>query len=141
MPFTHGRNAAVYLGDSAGTQRNLTPFVDSVDVSWDADASETTVLGVAGRTYIQGLYTGTISLSGKWDNAGTATPDQWLSGLITAGTVTPAWVYAPGGSASGRPFESGSGVVTNYTVAVPVDDVVTWSASVQVTGAITRGTF
>lgn len=140
MPFVHGRNAAFYLADSGATQRNLTAFLDNVDVSWDQDASETTTLGSSGRSYVQGLYTGTISLAGKWDNAGTGTPDQWLSGLF-GGTVTSAWVYAPNGSASGRPYETGSAVITNYTVTAPVDDVVTFSASLQATGTITRATF
>lgn len=140
MAAVHGRNAAFYLADSGGTQRNLSSFLDSCDVSWDADASETTTLGASAKTYIEGLYTGSISMSGKWDNAGTATPDQWLTGIITAGTLTPAFVYFPAGSAATRPYFSGSCVVTQYKTASPVDNVVTFTASAQVTGAITRGT-
>jgi len=141
VAIPHGRNAAFYLTDSVATQRNLTSFVDGVDFSMDEDASETTVLGLSARTYTPGLYTGTISLSGKWDNAATATPDEWLNTLITAGTITPTWVYAPNGSAATRPYRTGSGVVTNYSASSPYDDVVTWSAEIQITGAITRGTF
>jgi predicted secreted protein len=32
-------------------------------------------------------------------------------------------------------------VITNYTVTAPVDDVVTFAASLQTTGTITRATF
>ena len=141
MPFVHGRSAAFYLTDAVATQRNLTAFVDSVDFSMDEDASETTTLGNSARTYVPGLYTGTIEISGKWDNGGTATPDQWIPALITAGTISPTFNYAANGSAAGRPFQSGACIVTNYAASSPYDDVVTWSASMQITGAITRGTF
>jgi len=141
MAFVHGRNAAFYLTDSVATQRNLTAYIDSVDFSMDEDASESTVLGLGARTYVPGLYTGTISLSGKWDNGSTATPDQYLDQLITAGTITPTWVYAPNGSAATRPYRTGACVVTNYSASSPYDDVVTWSATLQISGAVTRGTF
>ena len=141
MSFVHGRNAAFYLTDTVATQRNLTTYIDSVDFSMDEDASETTTLGNSARTYVPGLYTGTISLAGKWDNGATATPDQYLQALITAGTITPSFVYAANGSAATRPYQSGSAIVTSYQASSPYDDVVTWSAELQITGAITRGTF
>lgn len=141
MAFVHGRNAAFYLTDTVATQRNLTSFIDSVDFSMDEDASESTTLGNSARTYVPGLYTGTIDLSGKWDNGGTATPDQYLQGLVAAGTITPTFVYAANGSAATRPYQTGNCIVTNYSASSPFDDVVTWSATLQITGAITRGTF
>lgn len=140
MAFSHGRNAAFYLTDTVATQRNLSSFIDSVEVSWDEDASETTVLGNSAKTFIPGLAAGSISLSGKWDSGATATPDQYIPALISAGTINPSFVYAPAGSASTRPYQSGSAVVTGYSVSSPVDDVVTWKASLTTSGAITRGT-
>jgi len=140
MAFTHGRNAAFYLTDTVATQRNLSAFIDNVEVSWDADASETTTLGNAAKTFLPGLDSGSITLSGKWDSGSTATPDQYLTGLLSAGTIVPSWTYFPAGSASGRPYMSGAGVLTNYSASAPVDDIVTWKASVTTSGAITRGT-
>lgn len=141
MAFVHGRNGAFYLTDTVATQRNFTAYLDSVDFSMDEDASETTVIGLSARTYVPGLYSGSISLSGKYDNGATATPDQYLDQLIVAGTVNPTWVHAPNGSAATRPYRTGSCVVTNYSVSEPYDDVITWTASLQVSGTITRGTF
>jgi hypothetical protein len=140
MAFTHGRNAAFYLTDTVATQRNLSAFIDSIEVSWDEDASETTTLGASAKTFIPGLASGSISLAGKWDSGATATPDQYLTGLLAAGTIVPSFVYCPAGSASTRPYESGSAVLTGYSVASPVGDVVTWKASLTTSGAITRGT-
>lgn len=140
MAFASGRNAAFYLADSAGTQRNLTPFLDGVDWSHDQDMNETSVFGTVARTYVSGQSSATISLSGKWDTAGTASPDNWLNGLY-GGTVTAAFVYAPAGSAATFPYRSGAAWVTNYSVSSPYDNVVTFSATLQVTSTVTRGTF
>lgn len=143
MAIPSGANTAVWLTDSGGTQRNLSTFCDSTDVSWDRDALETTTYSSSAapaRTRIPGLQDGSFSLGGKWDNGGTGTPDQWLSGLI-GGTVTTTFVLALNGSASGRPYDTGAAICTSYAKSAPFDDVVTWSADFQVTAGITRGTF
>jgi hypothetical protein len=139
VPLVHGKDAAVFLTDTVPTQRNLSAFCDNIDVSWEVDIAESTTFGANHRTKVKGLEDTTFSISGKYDNAGTATPDQWLTGLAQ-GTVTTSFVIFPNGSAASRPFYSGTAWLTNYTTSIPVDDVVTFSADFEVTGRPTRGT-
>jgi hypothetical protein len=139
LPITHGKDAAVYLTDTGATQRNLTAFCDNVEVSWEVDIAESTTFGSNHRTKIKGLEDTTFTLSGKFDNAGTGTPDQWLAALVQ-GTVASTFFIFPNGSAASRPYDTGSAWLTSYTKSIPVDDIVTWSADFEVTGRPTRGT-
>ena len=141
MAKVHGSNSQVFLDDSAGTPRELTSFVTSIDTSWSRDVAQTSAMGQDAHSYIGGLQDGTFSLNGRFDSAGTATPDQWLTGLMQAnGTVTATFTILAGGSAAGLPFDTGECFITDYSKSDPYDDVVTWSADFQVTGGVTRGT-
>ena len=75
-----------------------------------------------------------MSLGGKWD------PD--LDSVMAGGApLVRDWEFGPAGDTSGNVKYSGDGFITGYTVSNPFADVVTWSASMQITGSITRGTF
>lgn len=138
MALVHGKDMDLRVADVGGTSRNLTSFIDSIGGNFDAEVSESTTAGNTGRRYVRGLTNDTLTCAGVFDAAGTGTPDQWLRGLGTA--TASAVVYFPNGSASGKPYYSGSALLTNYSVDSPVDDMVTWSASFQFDGAATRGT-
>lgn len=138
MAFGHGNDMDLRVADSGGTSRNFTSFITNISPSFDADANESTTAGNRGRRYVRGLNNATLDVSGIYDTGGTATPDQWLNGLGTASAS--AVVYFPNGSASGKPYYSGSALLTNYSIDSPVDDVVTWSASFQFDGTPARGT-
>lgn len=140
MPKIHGRDAAVYLADNGATVRNLSSFCDSVDVTWEVDLADATTFGSGqSREYIPGFKDHTISLSGKWDSLATATPDQWLTGLAGHATAVQFTLF-PAGSAAGAVYHRGSAFLTNYAYSVPFDEIVSWTAELQVSGAITRAT-
>lgn len=141
MAKVHGKDSQVFLDDSGGTPRDLTSFVTSIDTSWTRDVSQTTTMGNDAHSYVGGLQDGTFTLSGRFDNGGTATPDQWMVGLLqAAGSVTATFTILAGGSAAGLPYDRGECYITDYSRSDPYDDVVTWSADFQVTGGVTRGT-
>ena len=141
MAKVHGKDSQVFLDDAAGTPRELTSFVTSIDTSWSRAVSQATAMGQDAHEYLGGIQDGTFSLNGRFDAGGTATPDQWLIGLLqAAGTVTATFTILAGGSAAGLPFDRGECFITDYSKSDPYDDVVTWSADFQVTGAVTRGT-
>ncbi len=76
----------------------------------------------------------TISVSGIWD----ATLDGYISGTEPASR---SFIYGPAGSTGGNVKYTGEAIMTNYSVSNPVGDVVTFSMDLQVTGAVTRGTY
>lgn len=135
MPtFFHGKDAAVYVTDSGGSERNLTDYATSVGLPVEVETAEVSTLGDDDKVYVTGLRDRTISIEGKWDG----TVDGYLSGLL--GGTARAWKVFPAGSAAGRPFYSGSAILTSYEVSADIGDAVGFSAEFQNSGAVTRGT-
>jgi len=132
--FYHGKDAAVYITDSGGTERNLTDVSTSVGLPVEVETAEVTTFNDDDKVYVTGLRDRTISLEGKWD----ATVDGYLSGLL--GGTARAWKVFPAGSASGRPYYSGSAILTSYEVTSEIGDAIGFSAEFQNSGAVTRGT-
>lgn len=142
MAFVRGKDGKVFITDSNATSRDITTFVDNVEHSLERESLDTTTFGSTYRSTTGGFVNWTGTISGKWDNGGTATPDNWFYGLITAAsTVTSTLTYFPNGSASGLPYWSGTVNFGNYAPSAPYDDVITWKVEFSLaTGGVTRGT-
>jgi hypothetical protein len=133
MAFVHGKNTKVLVD-----QFDMSAYLNNTDQSWEVDVPESTVYGLNDRTYIAGLRTMTLSMSGFWDQASSATPEPVLPNRLgQAGTVL--LTYAPTGLTTSKPAYSMQCRVSNYTVASPVDGIVTINLDVQGTGKLSRG--
>tara|TARA_R100000995_G_C3449422_1_gene107354 strand:- start:418 stop:828 length:411 start_codon:yes stop_codon:yes gene_type:complete len=135
MAFVHGKSSVFKLDNASGSLTDISAFVNNVDFPETADVAETSVLGASNKTYIVGLKDATISLSGLFD----ATADA-IFGAVVGQTATLSFEYSPEGTASGKIKYSGECILTNYAMSSPVGDVVAYSADLQVSGAVTRGT-
>ena len=135
MAFVHGKSSVFKLDNASGSLTDISAFVNNVDFPETADVAETSVLGASNKTYIGGLKDATISLSGLFD----ATVDAIL-GAVVGQTATLSYEYSPEGTASGKVKYTGEAILTNYALSSPVGDVVAYSADLQCSGAVTRGT-
>ena len=136
MPtFVHGKSTNFQLDDTSGTIRDISNTVTSVDLPETLDTAETTAFGSSAKSYIVGLTDATISVSGIWD----ATVDGYIAG--GAEPASRSFVFGPAGSTVSNVKYSGEAIVTSFSISNPVGDVVTYSLDLQVTGAITRGTY
>ena len=135
MAFVHGKNSVFKLDNASGSLTDISAFVNNVDFPETADVAETSVLGASNKTYIVGLKDATISLGGLFD----ATVDAIL-GAVVGQTATLSYEYSPEGTASGKVKYTGEAILTNYALSSPVGDVVAYSADLQCSGAVTRGT-
>ncbi|MBT9177503.1 MAG: hypothetical protein DDT20_01837 [Firmicutes bacterium] len=137
MAFVHGSAGVFQLGTAAtpGTPTAISAFLTSVSLPFSVDTGETTTLGATAKTYLAGLEDATISLEGKFH----ATVDAHLNGIRRRADV--AFVYGPAGSAAGSPRYSGTCMLTSYDVEGGVDDVATFSAELQVSSSVVRGTW
>ena len=135
MAFVHGKSSVFKLYNASGSLTDISAFVNNVDFPETADVAETSVLGASNKTYIVGLKDATISLSGLFD----ATVDAIL-GAVVGQTATLSYEYSPEGTASGKVKYTGEAILTNYALSSPVGDVVAYSADLQCSGAVTRGT-
>ena len=135
MPtFAHGKSTDFAIDDTGGSSRNISNTLTDVSFPQTIDTAETTAFGSSNKSYIVGLKDTTISVSGIWD----ATVDGYISGTEPASR---AFIYGPAGSTGGNVKYTGEAIMTNYAVSNPVGDVVTFSMDLQVTGAVTRGTY
>tara|TARA_R100001510_G_scaffold57756_1_gene67478 strand:- start:3817 stop:4224 length:408 start_codon:yes stop_codon:yes gene_type:complete len=135
MPtFAHGKSTDFAIDDTGGSSRNISDTLTDVSFPQTIDTAETTAFGSTNKSYIVGLKDTTISVSGIWD----ATLDGYISGTEPASR---SFIYGPAGSTGGNVKYTGEAIMTNYSVSNPVGDVVTFSMDLQVTGAVTRGTY
>ena len=136
MPtFVHGKSTNFQLDDTSGTIRDISDTITSVDFPETLDTAETTAFGSSAKSYIVGLTDATISVSGIWD----ATVDGYING--GAEPASRSFVFGPAGSTVSNVKYTGEAIVTSFSISNPVGDVVTFSLDLQVTGAITRGTY
>lgn len=137
MPtFRHGKAAVFKIDDSGGTLRDISNTLNSVSFPREAEVLETTSFGSSDRTYIVGFKNGTISIEGSFD----ATYDGYLAGILGQ-TATVSFEYGPEGSTSTYTKYTGECILTSYETSAGVGDVVNFSASFQISGAVTRGAY
>jgi hypothetical protein len=115
---------------------DISAYLDELDLAQTGDTAETSTFGVSAKTYIAGLRDATLSLSGNYDPTATTGVVAVLEANMSGGTPQ-TMVYKPGGTATGQNSFTFSGLVTGYNVPASVQDKVTISGEVQVTGAVT----
>ncbi len=137
MPtFRHGKNSVFKVDNSAGTLTDISNVLNNVSMPREIETVETTSFGSSYRTYVVGFQNATISVEGTWD----ATVDAHLAGILGQ-DATVSFEYGPEGSSAGYIKYTGEAYVTSYETSGAVGEVVTFSAELQVSGAITRGTY
>lgn len=135
MPtFVHGKVAQFWVTDSGGTERELTSYVNKVSLPRQVDTAEASTFGDDDKVYVAGLRDATLSFEGMSD----ITVDGYLTGLL--GGTPRAWAFCPQGSVTGNVKYSGSAILTSFEDSADLGDVTGFSAEMQCSGAITRGT-
>lgn len=137
---SHGKDSYLGVADSGDVMRDIGVFCDSIDLDRDIDMADSTTIGSESKEFLPGLDGATITLGGKWDDTVTSGPDAVLAALFTA-KVTADFEYGPGGNAAAKVKYSGVCYVKNYKVSTPLEGVVKFSATLQISGGVTRGAF
>lgn len=137
MAFVAARSSSFKLDNAAGSLTDISAYVDSVSgIANTTDMAETTTFGSTSKTFQGTLRNGdSISISGKWD----ATLNTQITALLGLATSS-SFDYSPAGTGSGTPKVTGECFVSSYEVSSSVADLVTFSLSLQITGAVTWGT-
>ena len=141
MVFFDSKVSKFLIDDTGGTQRDLSAYVTEVrGLPGDRSLNEVTALGDSGAKFIPGLEDVTVNLAGMFDNTATSGPDAVLGALRTH-TSAVDFEYGPKGSGTGDVKYSGTCWVVFYELRSRVGNLVEWSATLQVEGVVTRGTF
>lgn len=137
----HGSVSQILIHDGTSL-RNISPYCKTIDVSQSRDANDVTTKGATGKTYRGGLTDGDVKISGLWDDTasvGTRTVFAVIKANGTGAISSIEW--GPEGNTSGDVKETFAGVLTQYDESSPVDDMVAFTATIKISGAITVGTF
>jgi hypothetical protein len=137
MATTHGKGASFKLDSAAGSLVDLSSYCDTVDISQSIDNAEDTTFSTAthpAKGYLPGLEDATVSVGGPWS----ATLDRHMDAVLGR---TGTYEVGPDGSGSGDVRYTAEGILTEYSGAIQVGDKITWTATIQSTGTLTRNTF
>lgn len=121
MPFSHGKSTAIYLGAF-----NLSPYLNSVDLSSEADTADTTTFAATWKSSLLGPAGGSVEFGGFYDPAEASVPT--LFNTLLPGVLT----YCPAGGATiGTRARLVSALEINYAESVPVGGVVAIKGSFE----------
>lgn len=129
MALTHGKGTVITVATV-----DLSAFTKSSDLDISVDSHDTTTYGVDNHVYQAGLIDGTFSMEGVYSDAGATAPRDTLVAL--QGAAPAAIVRQAEGAGAGKAQDSFTGLLTSYAESSPVDDMVTWSAEFQISGAV-----
>lgn len=126
--FIHGRFTVLKVNAkdiSAATKTS------SLEVS--ADVHDVTGYGATAHAKAPGLLDGKFTCSGSYDS--TAVTGTRIVLLPLVGTSVPV-IRQPEGTLTGKPQDTFTAVLSKYTETDPVDDMVTWAAEFEISGAV-----
>ncbi|MEU5938640.1 hypothetical protein ABZ807_05530 [Micromonospora sp. NPDC047548] len=132
MAYVHGKDTVITVAT-----KDISPHCKTSTYEGSADVHETTGYGKAAKTKQGGLLDGKFSMGGTYDNTASTGPRNALKPLL--GT-TVAVVRKPEGTGTGKPQDAFSGVLSKYVETNPVDDMVTWSAEIEISDVVTTTT-
>ena len=136
MSFRAGTTSKLYVTTAAGVLTDVSGFADSTSADLSANQLDISTFGTQAQAFLNGQTTGQISIGGPLD----APMHTILAGLYSAGS-TASFIYGPGGSVASQARLAGSVNVASYGVSTSASGRVEYSASLQITGAVTAGTF
>ena len=141
MAFKAGKDSFILLDAITGTPANISAYADSVSFPQMVETQEVSVFGTTAKAFIPGLVDGgEINLSGPADVA-LGTFVSALKAAQSAGSTTATFTWGPGGSVSGQIQQAAEVYVKSYNVSSGVGGRVEYSASLQITGAVTNSTW
>lgn len=141
MANAHGSESVILIHDGTSL-RNISPYVKTIDNNQNRDGNDTTTKGATGKTYRGGLTDGEIRINGLWDDTADV-GSRTVFGVIKASATGAISSVELGmeGDDTGDIKETFAAVLTQYDESSPVDDMVAFTATLKISGAVTQGTW
>ena len=127
MPtFIHGKGTKTYIDEF-----DLSDYFNSADSTFSMETADVTSFGASSRSFIPGLQTATMGLTGLW-SADADGSDEELNALLANATSPLSTVAIQAGTIGNKAILMQSDELT-YNISSPVADVVSVSADFQAT--------
>ena len=137
MAFTPGKNAWIMMDGVNGAGTIVSHYADNFSIPQPTDVHDVSVFGTVAKTNVTGLMGGgVIGLSGPLDTTWFLMLDS-IQKAQAAGSTTSTVVYAAQGSVSGNLKQTVEVWVADLQDSTGVGGRAEYSASLQITGAIT----
>lgn len=141
MSFKPGTVSFLKLDGANGAGTNISSYADDFGWPQPVEMLDVSVFGTGSKAFIGGLTDGAqVTVKGPLDSA-LAVQLQNMKGTQTAGGSTYTLLWGPLGSVSGNPSVSAETLVASIEYSSGVAGRVEYSAVLQVTGAVTNGSF
>lgn len=112
------------------TSQSIELPVDMIDVTTKDSTGKA-------KEFIAGELGGSISVEGKWNETSS---DYTIQELLAARNAGTSLAFIWGGTAGGSLIISGNVIISSFSASAPKNAEATWTANLQITGAITVGT-
>jgi hypothetical protein len=129
MTFVHSRLTVVKFATE-----DLSDFSKTTNFERSRKQHDTTTYGKESMTYAAGLKDGKITVGGTFDDSTADGPVIYEQYLDTG--AAGEFVLQPAGTGAGKPQKTCQANVMSYNVSDPVDDMVQWTAELQITGDV-----
>jgi hypothetical protein len=130
MSRKHGKDTVVKVNSN-----DLSQYTSESEFSKTTDTHDTTHYGDDAHEFDPGLNNATFTMGGTYDSTASTGPRAALN-TVYAGNAAVPIIRQTEGAGSGKPQDSFSAILTNYTETNPVADMVKWKADWQVTGDV-----
>ena len=138
MAFIDGRGSRFRIADTGGITRDLSAYITVVRGLPGVRAlNDVTALGDSGARFKPGVEQVAFTLSGIFDDTPAVGADTVLSALRYHNSAT-RFEYAPSGFAAGKARYTGECWVKSYELLSRAGEPVSWQATLQVEGAVSR---
>lgn len=131
MAFVHSKNTVITVASV-----DLSAYVtQSSELTKTTETHEVTAYGDSAKEYAPGLNDATFSMEGTYDGTAVSGPRAKLNSIY-AGNAAVTISRRPEGTGSGKPEDEFQAILTSYVETAPVNDMISWSAEFQITGAV-----
>lgn len=127
-----------HLSSLVVATKDISPYITSTTVQRAMDTLDNTTYGQTGHTYVGALTDGQITINGLWDKTASVGSYTVFKGMLGVGTPV-AFVWCPEGTATGAVKQSGNAIIQTYTESSPVADLITFTATMKISGTVTDG--
>lgn len=139
MTFQAGKLTSFAVQDAGGVSRDLSIYMDKADLDRNVDMLETSCFGTNSKTYVSGLFDGTIPIEGYYDPTATTGVDVVLAGIL--GGAPRNFIFGPYGTTTTNVKYTGAVILKSYKISSAVAEIVAVSAEFQITGDVTKGVY
>jgi len=131
MASRHGKDTVTIINAI-----DISQYTNSCTMADETALHKTTCYGSTRDSYQAGIGDGTFTIGGI-QNDGVNNPRDVLKPLKAAATAVP-FIYRLEGTGSGKAQTSVSVFIKTFNESSPVGDNATWTAELQMTGALTE---